>query len=202
MPTPVVSLAALQMVTPQLVFPNPILSVDSSVLPITVATDLNTTRVEVSVYNTTYPRPTDPPQTFTTVNGQNIFNFSIPLDPTVQEITVQIIGRNYNPTGAWAATTAVPTGYTFVDPNGNVQVATVGGITGAAQPTWSLSAGSTTFDGTGTTRITWTNLGVLAITSIIKFTLIFFQSNLAVHVGPPSAIQAKMNQTDCTLQWA
>src|SRR5208337_1922841 len=36
----------------------------------------------------------------------------------------------------------------------------------------------------------------------VKFTILFFQSNLAVQIGPPSGIQAFKNQTDCTLQWA
>src|SRR5208337_880189 len=44
--------------------------------------------------------------------------------------------------------------------------------------------------------------GVLAITPTVKFTILFFQSNLAVQIGPPSGIQAFKNQTDCTLQWA
>ena len=174
MPTPVVSLSPLQLVTPQIVGPSFILSVDSSVLPITVSADLNTTRVEISIYNTT-TIVTD----FTTANGKNVFNASISLIPTVQETTVQIVGRNYNPFGSWTALTPFAAGYTFVDPNGNVQVASVAGTSGILQPTWSLILGGTTSDGSGSTIIPWINLGPLSITPTIKFTLIFFQSNLA-----------------------
>lgn len=200
MPTPITSLTALQLVTPLL--PNNVqtISVDSSVLPVVVVADVNTTRVEISAYNTTYAVTTF---TSATVNGvtQNTFAFSVPLVPTVAETTIQIVGRNYNPYGVWASLTAIPTGYTFVDPNGNVQVATVGGVTSATQPTWNLAVGGTTSDGSGVTIITWTNLGPLAVSPTIKFSLLFFQSNLAVEFGPPSGIQAFKDQTDCTLQW-
>src|SRR5580658_632350 len=130
MPTPVTTLTALQLVTP--ILPNNVqtISVDSSVLPVTVVADANTTRIEVSVYNTTYASTTF---TSATVNGvtQNTFSLSIPLVLTVLETTVQVVGRNYNPFGVWTPLTVFPTGYTFVDPNGNVQVATVGGTSGS-----------------------------------------------------------------------
>jgi hypothetical protein len=212
MPTPVTTLTALQLVTP--ILPNNVqtISVDSSVLPIVVTADANTTRIEVSIYNTTYAVTTF---TSATVNGvtQNTFSVSVPLTPSVLETTVQILARNYNPFGVWTPLTAFPTGYTFVDPNGNVQVATVGGVSGSygqtgspptipVQPTWNTAVDGITFDGSGSTIITWTCLGVLAVSPTIKFSLIFFQSNLAVQIGPPSAIQAFKNQTDCTLQWA
>src|SRR5271166_3030139 len=200
MPTPITSLTALQLVTPLL--PNNVqtISVDSSVLPVVVVADANTTRIEASIYNTTYAATTF---TTATVNGiiQHTFSLSLPLLPTVLETTIQILGRNYNPFGVWAANTSVPTGYTFVDPNGNVQVATVGGTTGTLQPTWNLAKGGTTSDGSGTTIVTWTNLGVLAVSPTVKFSLIFFQSNLAVEIAPPSGIQAFKDQTDCKLQW-
>ncbi len=62
MPTPVTSLAALTLVTPVLVPPTYTLSVDSSVLPITVNADAKTTSIEVSIYNTTRRqfRPPEP----------------------------------------------------------------------------------------------------------------------------------------------
>jgi hypothetical protein len=207
----VTSLTALQLVTP--ILPNNVqtISVDSSVLPVVIVADANTTRIEVSIYNTTYVATTF---TTATVNGvtQNTFSISVPLIPTVLEATVQILGRNYNPFGAWAPLTTFPTGYTFVDPNGNVQVATVGGVSGSyglvgspptipVQPPWSAQKGGVTLDGSGATIITWTNVGVLAVSPTIKFSLIFFQSNLAVQFGPPSGIQAFKDQTDCTLQW-
>jgi len=197
MPTPLVSLTPLVIVTPILVPPTYTLSVDSSILPFEIEADANTTRIEVSIYNTTYPVTT-----FTTTAGINTFLLSVPLTPTVLETTVQVIGRNYNPNGAWANLTVFAPGYNFVDSNGNVQYTANGGVSGNVQPTWNLTVGGTTVDGSGLTQITWTNLGPLAITPIIKFTLIFFQSDLAVQISPPSAIQAMMNTTDCVLQWA
>src|SRR5271157_3237497 len=145
MPTPITSLTALQLVTP--ILPNNVqtISVDSSVLPVVIVADANTTRVEVSIYNTTHAATAF---TTATVNGitQNTFAVVVPVTPTVLETTVQILGRNYNPFGGWAPNTPVPAGYTFVDPNGNVQVATVGGTTGLIQPTWNLATGGITSD--------------------------------------------------------
>ena len=211
MPTPITSLSPLQLVTPLL--PNNVqtISVDSSVLPVVVVADANTSRIEVSIYNTTYVAAKF---TSATVNGvtKHTFSIGVPLIPAVLETTVQILGRNYNPFGVWAPLITFSTGYTLVDPNGNVQVATVGGVSGnygltgspptiPVQPPWSAQAGGITFDGSGNTVIMWTNLGVLAVSPTIKFALIFFQSNLAVQIGPPSGIQAFKDQTDCTLQW-
>jgi len=197
MPTPVVSLSALTMVTPQLALGSQTISVDSSVLPFVVEADVNTTRLEISIYNQTHVLTT-----FTTANNVNTFTTSVPLVPSVQEVPVIILGRNYNPQGAWASNSAFAVGYTFVDPNGNVQVCTVPGTSGGTQPTWATTVGATTTDGVGATQITWTCLGPLAITPTFKFSLIFFQSNLAVQIGPPSGLTAGKDQTDCTLQWA
>ena len=47
----------------------------------------------------------------------------------------------------------------------------------------------------------WANYGVIAITPTIKFNLIFFQSNLAAAIAPPSGIISKKGQNSCTLQW-
>jgi len=45
----------------------------------------------------------------------------------------------------------------ILDTNGNVEIVTVGGTSGALPPTWATTAGGTTTDGT----VTWTNAGVL-----------------------------------------
>src|SRR5208337_1620807 len=106
-----------------------------------------------SIYNTTYILTT-----FATANGVNTFSTSVPLQPSITDVPVIILGRDYNPQGAWSALAAFTPGYTFVDPNGNVQLCTVGGTSGATQPVWATVKGATTLDGTGTTQITWTCL--------------------------------------------
>ena len=60
---------------------------------------------------------------------------------------------------AWKASTAYTQGALIVDSNGNVQVATIGGTSGAAAPTWNTSG--TTTDG-GATGVTWTFQSSLA----------------------------------------
>lgn len=47
----------------------------------------------------------------------------------------------------------------------------------------------------------WVNIGQIAVTQPITFSLLFCQSNLSVAIGPPSGISALKNQTDCTVQW-
>src|SRR5271157_495929 len=47
----------------------------------------------------------------------------------------------------------------------------------------------------------WANIGTIAVTPIIKFALLFFQSNLAVAIAPPSGISALKNQSTCQIQW-
>lgn len=59
------------------------------------------------------------------------------------------------------------------------------------------SADSVTVDG----GISWANYGYIAITPTVKFNLLFFQSDLAVAIAPPSGVTAKMGQNSCTLQW-
>jgi len=47
----------------------------------------------------------------------------------------------------------------ILDGNGNVEVLTTPGTTGSAQPTWNMTYGGTTTDGTGGTAAVWTNAG-------------------------------------------
>jgi Baseplate J-like protein len=139
MPTPTTTLATLQLVTPVLPTGTSVLSIDSSVLPFIINADQNTTRIEISIYNTMYGD-----DTFTTITGSlpHQFSTSIPLIQTTQETNVSIIGRNYDPTFSWEPNTVYALGQHYGDPNGNVQV--VVGIpvpavntSGAVQPTWS-----------------------------------------------------------------
>lgn len=264
MPAPQTTLTPLQLVTPVLPQNTTTVSVDSSVLPVAVLADTNTVRVEVSLYNSTIPLTT-----FTTTNGQNEFSGSFGLVPTVQETTVQLLGRNYDPNAIWQPITNYAAGYRYADSNGNVQVVVQSGITGVTIPTWKTLAPATitnvqlatntltivannsfspgdlvyltglsnatflnglvviivTANGTSFTAALnhvdyvgaadtgnadictsdattiWANFGAVALTPTVKFTLLFFQSNLAIVIAPPSGILAKKNQTNCTLQW-
>ena len=269
MPTATTTLSTLQLLTPVLPQNTSLLSIDSSVLPFVINADLNTVRLEISLYNTLYGN-----DTFTVVGKHNQFTTSIPLIQTTQETSVNIIGRNYDPTFLWEPHTVYPLDQHYGDPNGNVQVVVdipvpAVNTSGAAQPTWSTltpvtatsvtvlnnvltvvapnsfafgqnvyltgfqnatflngqvvvvsNAGATQFTApfnnanygpasdTGTCQsitvdngLLWANIGGIAVTPIIKFSLLFVQSGLAVQIAPPSGISALKNQTDCTLQW-
>ena len=240
------------------------MSVDSTVLPVTVLADAKTTRIELSLYNTTTPITT-----YTASSNGNIFTTSVAIDQTVLETAVQLIGRNYDPNAAWNPLTTYAASYRYADTNGNVQVAVQAGISGSLQPTWitntpatitniqlssntltitspgnTLTAGkqvyltgltnATFLNGlivtvvtpgvaftvtyihadylsaadTGTANavttdggVLWANYGVIAITPTIQFTLLAYESGLAVAIAPPSGITAEKNQTDCILQW-
>src|SRR5271163_290754 len=138
MPTPVTTLAALQLVTPVLPPNTSVLSIDSSVLPVIINADPNTVRIEIGIYNTVYGN-----DTFTTLSTNNVvtnnqFSTTIPLVTSIQETNVQIVGRNYDPNFTWQPTTVYPVSQRYADPNGNVEVVVASnGASGAAQPTWS-----------------------------------------------------------------
>jgi len=55
----------------------------------------------------------------------------------------------------WTANTFVPVGYVLVDNNGNSQQVTMAGTTGSTQPTWNITVGGVTTDGSAV----WTNKG-------------------------------------------
>lgn len=264
MPAPQTTLSALQLITPLLPPNTSTLSVDSSVLPISVLADSSTIRLEVSIYNSTSPI-----STFASVGGKNQFQTSLSLTPTVEETTVQLLGRNYDPTATWQSAHQYALGARFADPNGNVQVVVQPGASGVSQPAWNVTlptkiskialsvnvltvtcpnlftagqqiyltgltnatflnglvvtvvtSAGTTFtaavnhadylptNDTGTAdattadgQVIWANFGAIAVTPTIKFNLLFFQSNFAIVIAPPSGITAKKNQTDCSLEW-
>lgn len=264
MPTPITSLAPLNLVTPSLPVGTTVLSVDSSVLPFVIDADTNTTRIEIGIYNTVYAL-----NSFTLAGAFNKFVTSIPLLLTIPQTNVQIIGRNYDPNFAWQASTSYASGVRYADPNGNVQVVVQSGTTGLTQPTWqvlhpvsatavtvlnnvltvqsanSFTAGqqvylsgfenATFLNGVvvtvatpGVTQFTaplnvadyptaadagtckivtadngvlWANVGSIAITPTVKFSLLSFQSNLSVVIAPPSGISALKNQNTCAVQW-
>jgi len=62
------------------------------------------------------------------------------------------------PLGAWLKTHAYALHARVLDSNGNVEIATVAGTSGAGTPPWSAIAGSTLTDG-GVTGVTWINAG-------------------------------------------
>ena len=143
---PPVALAPLNIVTPLVT--GDTLSIDSSVLPLVIHADLNTMRLDISLFGNTYTLLNP-----TVVGGLHQFTGSVPVDTSQTNTTVQIIGREFN---IWRPVTSFPIGYSVVDSNGNVQTVTSSGISGVTQPTWSNSG--TTSDGS----VTWTFVGTFS----------------------------------------
>jgi hypothetical protein len=57
----------------------------------------------------------------------------------------------------------------ILDTNGNVEILTTNGASGTtagAEPTWNMTFGGTTNDGSGATMVVWTNVGPLATASL------------------------------------
>ena len=108
--TPQTLLSPLQLVTPVLPPSTTTMSVDSTVLPVTVLADAKTTRIELSLYNTTTPITT-----YTASSNGNIFTTSVAIDQTVLETAVQLIGRNYDPNAAWNPLTTYAASYRYAD---------------------------------------------------------------------------------------
>lgn len=271
MPTPQVILTPLILLIPQGIGQNQTLSIDTSVLPYSVITDLNTSQLEINIGNNQYVNQTPTPHaqtapitetalsgtvltvqvannlqpgqqvtlegtaeaflnaqmfavvtanstSFTAVltgqiaftntsdtgtatwTNQNLFVGSIPVDTTVSDSTVQLIGRNYDPILSWVASTTYKVGQHLVDSNGNAEVATQAGTTGSSQPTWNSTVGGVTNDPTSA-GVIWTNAGVLAVTPIFKFSLIFFQTSDALAIAPPSAVKSYNGLTSSRLEW-
>lgn len=134
MATPQTTLAPLNLITPVLPVGTTTLSVDSTILPISILADIFTTRIELSLYN-----QTSPITAFTLTGGKNNFTTSVSIDQTIAETTVQIIGRNYDPAALWTTATSFPLGFRYADPNGNVQVVVQAGSSGNLQPTWNTA---------------------------------------------------------------
>src|SRR5271157_3574902 len=137
---PPVALTPLSVVTPQVT--GDTLSIDSTVLPLVINADLNTIRVDVTLFGQLYifSNPV-------VVAGKNQFIGSVPINTSLTNTIVQIIGREFN---IWEPNTIFPLGYSLVDTNGNVQTVTTQGTSGTTQPNWSLS-GTTADNG-----VVWT----------------------------------------------
>jgi len=195
MAVPIASLTALSVVTPVVTI-GQTLSIDSTIFPYVINADLNTSQIEFSIYNAVVAN-----QNPVVVGTQNQFAGQLILDGTVPEALIQIVGRNYDPLAVRPNLTAVPLGFRISDSNGNVQVVTTAGTTGASAPVWATLTGAATTDGTGSTAVVWTNLGPIAITPPIKFDLLYFNSQMAVVVAPPSGVTSLKGQNSATLQW-
>lgn len=135
-----------------------------------------------------------------TWTNQNQFTGSVAVDPTLPETVVQIIGRNYDPLVIWTANTFYRVGTRLSDPNGNVQVVTQAGTSGSTMPTWNIALNGFTNDPTSA-GVIWQNLGVIAITPIKKFSLLYFATSDALVIAPPSAVKSYKGLTSCKLEW-
>jgi hypothetical protein len=88
--------------------------------------------------------------------GSSVQNWGIQAGtaaPTVNQAALP------SPYPAWAASTVYFPSLLIVDTNNNIQLLTTGGTTGAAEPTWNVTVGGTTTDGSGMTAAVWTNQG-------------------------------------------
>jgi hypothetical protein len=65
---------------------------------------------------------------------------------------------------AWTASHTYRTGTLILDNNGNIELVTNNGTSGAAVPTFNTTAGGTTAD--GSTGLVWTNLGAIATNAL------------------------------------
>jgi uncharacterized phage protein gp47/JayE len=135
-----------------------------------------------------------------TWTNQNTFMASIPVDPTQPLTFVQIIGRNYDPTVAWTASTTYNLGQRLADPNGNVQVVVQAGTSGTTEPTWNQTLDGITNDPT-VAGVQWENEGALAITPIFKFQLLYYETSDALVIAPPSAFQSYKGLNSCRIEW-
>ena len=87
------------------------------------------------------------------------------------------------PAKTWAASTLLAAGATIMDPNLNIQVVTVAGATGGAQPNWPVTPGATVTDG----QVTWTCKG-FSVTSVgLKAPVAAPNTAVAAQAGAPGA---------------
>ena len=86
------------------------------------------------------------------ISGDSVPAWNPNAGQTTQDSGVvwQNLGHN-----AWLPGTSYSAGQAIVDPTGNIQTATIGGTSGASQPSWREGANATTQDAS----VTWTNSG-------------------------------------------
>jgi hypothetical protein len=89
------------------------------------------------------------------ISGDSVPGWNPNLGQTTQDSGVvwQNLGHS-----AWQPNTSYSTGQAILDSSGNIQIATIGGTSGATQPAWTEVANATTMDA----AVIWTNKGTLA----------------------------------------
>jgi hypothetical protein len=89
------------------------------------------------------------------ISGDSVPSWNSMLGQTTQDSGVvwQNLGHS-----AWQSGTSYSAGQAILDPSGNIQIATIGGASGATQPAWTEGANATTVDA----AVIWTNKGPLA----------------------------------------
>jgi head-tail adaptor len=83
----------------------------------------------------------------------------------VSKVTHQVVIRYIKAAPSWQAQTNYLTGALVNDGNGNLQVATYGGLSGANAPGWAGTLNAYTSDGNPSTGIRWQNLGPCPVRS-------------------------------------
>jgi len=89
------------------------------------------------------------------ISGDSVPPWNPNLGQTTQDsgVTWQNLGHSL-----WQPGTSYTTGQAILDTSGNIQIATIGGTSGATQPSWTEGANATTMDA----AVIWTNKGSLA----------------------------------------
>jgi hypothetical protein len=83
--------------------------------------------------------------------GNSVMNWGL-IAPAVAPTAINTLNTTYP---QWQANTFYSPGLLIVDSNSNIQLLTTSGTAGSTQPTWNVTAGGTTTDGTAV----WTNQG-------------------------------------------
>jgi head-tail adaptor len=83
----------------------------------------------------------------------------------VSKVTHQIVIRYVKAAPSWKPNTNYLTGALVSDANGNLQVATYGGLSGATAPGWATGLYAFTSDGNPSTGLQWQNLGPCPVRS-------------------------------------
>ena len=88
------------------------------------------------------------------ISGDSVPAWNPNLGQTTQDSGVvwQNLGHSL-----WQPGTSYSAGQAILDPSGNIQIATIGGTSGATQPAWTEGANATTMDA----AVIWTNKGPL-----------------------------------------
>lgn len=107
--------------------------------------------------------------------GSSIQNWMFPA-PTNAPTVTQVAAPSLYP--GWAAGTWYGPSFVIVDSNGNLQQLTTGGTTGTAAPTWAVTAGTTTTDGSAVWTCkgaaTWQALRGYIVGDLVQATFTYY----------------------------